>query len=87
MTEPPKPVRKRKAPTQLLISEESQAALRARLDSEEGQRCLDEFAARLDGTLGRARRASRNLRAQQHVQLSLRHLRHRREPRGRDRRR
>jgi len=34
----------RKPPTQLLISEESKAALRARLDSEEGQRCLDEFA-------------------------------------------
>jgi hypothetical protein len=44
MTEKPKPVRKRRAPTQLLISEESKAALRARLDSEEGQRCLDEFA-------------------------------------------
>ncbi len=39
-----KPVRKRKPPTQLVISEESKAALRARLDSAEGQRCLDEFA-------------------------------------------
>ena len=37
-------MRKRRAPTQLLISEKSKAALRARLDSEEGQRCLDEFA-------------------------------------------
>ena len=37
-------MRKRTAPTQLLISEKSKAALRARLDSEEGQRCLDEFA-------------------------------------------
>jgi hypothetical protein len=27
-----------------LISEESKATLRALLDSEEGQRCLDEFA-------------------------------------------
>jgi hypothetical protein len=39
-----KPARKRGAPTRLLISEESKAALRARLESEEGQRCLDEFA-------------------------------------------
>jgi hypothetical protein len=39
-----KPVRKRRPPTQLIISEESKAALRARLDSEEGQQCLDEFA-------------------------------------------
>jgi hypothetical protein len=31
-------------PARLLISEESKAALRARLESEEGQRCLDEFA-------------------------------------------
>jgi hypothetical protein len=44
MTETPTPKRKRKPPTQLLISEESKAALRARLDSEEGQRGLDEFA-------------------------------------------
>ena len=44
MTETPKPVRKRKPPTQLLISEESKAAMRARLDSEEGRRRLDEFA-------------------------------------------
>ncbi len=41
---PPKPVRKRKPPTQLVISEESKAALEARLKSEEGQRCLDQFA-------------------------------------------
>jgi hypothetical protein len=40
----PKPVRKRRPPTQLRISEESQAALQARLDSEEGKLCLDEFA-------------------------------------------
>jgi hypothetical protein len=38
------PARKRKAPTKLLISGESKAALRARLDSEEGLRCLAEFA-------------------------------------------
>jgi hypothetical protein len=44
MGEKDKPVRKRKVPTQLLISEESKAAMRARLDSEEGQRCLDDFA-------------------------------------------
>jgi hypothetical protein len=44
MTETPTLARKRKPPTQLLISEESKAAMRARLDSEEGQRCLDEFA-------------------------------------------
>ncbi|MGA2022033.1 MAG: hypothetical protein ABSH02_15690 [Candidatus Sulfotelmatobacter sp.] len=40
----PKLVRKRKPPTQLLISEESKAALKARLESEEGRRCLDDFA-------------------------------------------
>ena len=44
MTETPKPVRKRKPPTQLLISEGSKAAMRARLDSDEGRRRLDEFA-------------------------------------------
>jgi hypothetical protein len=44
MTKDSKPARKRKPTTQLLISEESKAALRARLDSEEGQRCLDDFA-------------------------------------------
>jgi hypothetical protein len=44
MTETPKPARKRRPPTQLIISEESKAALRARLESEEGQRCLDQFA-------------------------------------------
>ena len=44
MGEKDKPVRKRKVPTQLRISEESKAALRARLDSEEGQRYLDDFA-------------------------------------------
>jgi hypothetical protein len=38
-----KPVRTRKPPTQLLVSVQSEAALKARLDSEEGQRCLDEF--------------------------------------------
>jgi hypothetical protein len=35
--------RKRKA-LDALVSEESKAELRARLDSEEGQRCLAEFA-------------------------------------------
>lgn len=43
MTTKDKPLRKRKPPTELRISEESKAALKARLDSEEGQRCLDEF--------------------------------------------
>jgi len=38
-----KPVRRRKPPTQLIISEESKAALEARLKSEDGQRCLDQF--------------------------------------------
>jgi hypothetical protein len=38
-------VRKRKPPTQLIISDESQAAMRARLDSDEGQGCLDESAS------------------------------------------
>ena len=45
MSETAKPARKRKPPTQLIISEESKAALRAHLDSEEGQRCLDGFAS------------------------------------------
>lgn len=40
----PKPTRRRKPPTQLIVSEQSKAAMRARLDSEEGQRCLDELA-------------------------------------------
>jgi hypothetical protein len=40
---PPKPVRKRKPPTQLVISEESKAALEARLKSEDGRRCIDQF--------------------------------------------
>ena len=40
--------RKRKALGVMLISEESKAKLRARLDSEEGQRCLDEFAKLLE---------------------------------------
>ncbi len=44
MTQKDKLVRKRKPPTELRISEESKAAMRARLDSEDGQRCLDEFA-------------------------------------------
>jgi hypothetical protein len=44
MTEKPKAVRTRRPTTQLLISEESKAAMRARLDSEEGQQCLDDFA-------------------------------------------
>jgi hypothetical protein len=39
-----KPVRKRRASTELRISEESKAELQARLQSEEGQRYLDEFA-------------------------------------------
>jgi hypothetical protein len=44
MTEKPKVVRMRRPPTQSLISEESNAMLRARLNSAEGQRCLNEFA-------------------------------------------
>jgi hypothetical protein len=40
----PKPTRRRKPPTQLIVSEQSKAAMKARLDSEEGQRCLDELA-------------------------------------------
>jgi hypothetical protein len=40
-----KPVRRRRPPTRLIVSEESKVAMRARLDSEEGQRCLDEFAS------------------------------------------
>jgi hypothetical protein len=40
-----KPPRKRKPPTQLIISEESKAAMHARLQSEEGQQLLDEFAS------------------------------------------
>jgi len=36
------PVRKRRPPTQLLVSEESKAAPQAWLDSQEGQRCLDQ---------------------------------------------
>ena len=40
-----KPVRRRRAPTELRISENSKAAMQARLQSEEGQRCLDEFAS------------------------------------------
>jgi hypothetical protein len=34
----------RKPPTKFNIDEESKAALRAHLDSEDGQRCLDGFA-------------------------------------------
>jgi hypothetical protein len=45
MTEMPTPKRKRRPRTQLLISEESKAVMQARLQSEEGQRCLDEFAS------------------------------------------
>ena len=44
MAESPKPARKRKPPTQLKVSEESLAALKARLNSEEGQQWLNEFA-------------------------------------------
>jgi len=44
MTKSQKPVARRIPPTQLIISEDSKATLRARLDSEEGQRCLDELA-------------------------------------------
>jgi hypothetical protein len=45
MTEDPKPARKRKPPTQLKVSEESVAALKARLNSAEGQQWLNEFAS------------------------------------------
>jgi hypothetical protein len=44
MTEKPKAVRKRKTRTQLIVSEESKAALQPWLDSDEGQRRLEEFA-------------------------------------------
>jgi hypothetical protein len=40
----PKPARKRKPPTEIRFAEESQAALKARLESEEGRRGLDAFA-------------------------------------------
>ena len=40
-----KPVRRRRAPTELRISQNSKAAMQAHLQSEEGQRCLDEFAS------------------------------------------
>jgi hypothetical protein len=45
MTEDPNPARKRRAPTQLKVSEESLAALKARLNSVEGQQWLNEFAS------------------------------------------
>jgi len=45
MTEDARPARKRKAPTQLKVSEESMAALKARLYSAEGQQWLNEFAS------------------------------------------
>ena len=44
MTEDEKPEPKRNTPTQLKISEESMAALKARLNSEGGQQWLNEFA-------------------------------------------
>jgi hypothetical protein len=40
-----KPVRRRRAPTELRISEDSKAAMLARPQSEEGQRSLDESAS------------------------------------------
>jgi hypothetical protein len=45
MSKSQKPVQKRKPSTQLFVSEESKAVMQARLQSEEGQRCLDEFAS------------------------------------------
>lgn len=39
-----KSVRRRKPPTELKFTEESKRNLQERLQSEEGQRCLDEFA-------------------------------------------
>jgi hypothetical protein len=45
MTEDPKPARTRNGPTQLKISEESLASLKARLNSAEGQQWLNEFAS------------------------------------------
>jgi hypothetical protein len=45
ITKPSTAGRKRRLPTQLFISEESKAALEARLQSDEGKRCLDQFAA------------------------------------------
>lgn len=41
----PKPTRGRNVPTQLNISEESLASLKARLNSAEGQQWLNEFAS------------------------------------------
>jgi hypothetical protein len=43
-SKPSTSVRKRKLPTQLFISEESRVGLEARLASDDGQRCLDQFA-------------------------------------------
>jgi len=45
-----KAVRRRRATTELRISEDSKAAMQSRLQSEEGQRYLDEFA-RVSGWL------------------------------------
>jgi hypothetical protein len=57
MTEKRSRVRKRRPPTLRLIGEESKATLRARLDSEEGQRSLDQFVTHIaDGQLGPWRR-------------------------------
>jgi hypothetical protein len=54
MTEDPKPAGKRKAPTQLRVSEDSLAALKARLNSAEGQRWLNEFASMIAEWAARA---------------------------------
>ena len=44
MTKSQKPVRKRKPPTQLILSDEFKQHMEARMKSEEGKRCLDQFA-------------------------------------------
>jgi hypothetical protein len=44
MTETPKPTRKRRPPTQLILSDEFKQHMEARLKSEEGKRALNEFA-------------------------------------------
>lgn len=44
MTKSQKPVRKRKPPTQLILSDEFKQHMEARMKSEEGKRALNEFA-------------------------------------------
>jgi len=44
MTKSQKPVRKRKPPTQLILSDEFKQHMEARMKSEEGKRALNEWA-------------------------------------------